>query len=179
MKYILAPTKDYIAHSAKGSTWKDHKYIRKEGDKYIYDTPHENIKLMFDDRRELSNYANMVYDEDVQAILDNWEYLTPEEKKKYYRQIMKYGEGKTKEQYGAGGMPSSAIKKQHKNDDYNIDLYRHKSEDSKWAHDWARDTKHDMDLLSGKTSGGMPSDVSRKALRVTEVVSTSDSKKKK
>lgn len=26
-----------ILHSDKGSTWKNHKYIRKEGNKYIYD----------------------------------------------------------------------------------------------------------------------------------------------
>lgn len=26
----------YLVHSAKGSTWKKHKYIRKEGNKYIY-----------------------------------------------------------------------------------------------------------------------------------------------
>lgn len=25
-----------LAHSAKGTTWKDHKYIKKEGDRYIY-----------------------------------------------------------------------------------------------------------------------------------------------
>lgn len=25
-----------LCHSSKGSTWKDHKYIRKEGDKYVY-----------------------------------------------------------------------------------------------------------------------------------------------
>ena len=27
---------EYLAHSAKGSTWKDHKYIKKEGDHYYY-----------------------------------------------------------------------------------------------------------------------------------------------
>lgn len=27
---------EYLAHSAKGSTWKDHKYIKKEGDRYYY-----------------------------------------------------------------------------------------------------------------------------------------------
>lgn len=25
-----------LEHSIKGSTWKNHKYIRKEGDRYIY-----------------------------------------------------------------------------------------------------------------------------------------------
>lgn len=32
-----------IIHSTKGSTWKDHKYIRKEGGKYIY-PPKNEIK---------------------------------------------------------------------------------------------------------------------------------------
>lgn len=27
---------EYLAHSAKGSTWKDHKYIKKEGGRYYY-----------------------------------------------------------------------------------------------------------------------------------------------
>lgn len=31
-----------IEHSIKGSTWKKHKYIRKEGDRYIYDEKLEN-----------------------------------------------------------------------------------------------------------------------------------------
>lgn len=26
----------YIAHSAKGSTWKNHKYLKKIGDRYVY-----------------------------------------------------------------------------------------------------------------------------------------------
>ena len=37
MVYTLGFTKDYLAHSAKGTTWKDHKYIRKENGRYIYD----------------------------------------------------------------------------------------------------------------------------------------------
>lgn len=27
---------DFIQHSAKGTSWKNHKYIRKDGKKYIY-----------------------------------------------------------------------------------------------------------------------------------------------
>lgn len=27
----------YLLHSAKGSEWKDHKYIRKEGNRYVYE----------------------------------------------------------------------------------------------------------------------------------------------
>lgn len=37
MPFIIT-TRDELMHSAKGSTWKDHKYIKKIGDKYIYAT---------------------------------------------------------------------------------------------------------------------------------------------
>lgn len=33
---IVRRVKNEIRHSAKGSTWKDHKYIKKVGDKYVY-----------------------------------------------------------------------------------------------------------------------------------------------
>lgn len=35
MKYRIVRKKE-LTHSAKGSTWKDHKYIKKVGDKYVY-----------------------------------------------------------------------------------------------------------------------------------------------
>lgn len=35
---FIVTTRDELMHSAKGSTWKDHKYIKKVGDKYIYAT---------------------------------------------------------------------------------------------------------------------------------------------
>lgn len=34
-----------IQHSVKGSTWKKHKYIRKEGDRYIYDNQNDQDKI--------------------------------------------------------------------------------------------------------------------------------------
>lgn len=34
--YIPPKSSDEIYHSAKGSAWKEHKYIRKEGNRYIY-----------------------------------------------------------------------------------------------------------------------------------------------
>lgn len=34
-----------LKHSIKGSTWKKHKYIRKEGDRYIYDSKIDYDKL--------------------------------------------------------------------------------------------------------------------------------------
>lgn len=36
MQYVIAPTSDYLAHSAKGSEWKNHKYIKKSDGKYYY-----------------------------------------------------------------------------------------------------------------------------------------------
>lgn len=41
--------RDQLQHSAKGTTWskKDHKYIRKEGDKYIYDERTTNVGKKF------------------------------------------------------------------------------------------------------------------------------------
>lgn len=37
MPFIIT-TRDELMHSAKGSTWKDHKYLKKIGDKYVYAT---------------------------------------------------------------------------------------------------------------------------------------------
>lgn len=36
MKYIVAPTEEYLEHSAKGTTWKKHKYIKKSNGRYYY-----------------------------------------------------------------------------------------------------------------------------------------------
>lgn len=36
MQYIIAPTGEYLEHSAKGTTWKKHKYIKKIGSRYVY-----------------------------------------------------------------------------------------------------------------------------------------------
>lgn len=36
MQYIVAPTEEYLEHSAKGTTWKNHKYIKKVGSRYVY-----------------------------------------------------------------------------------------------------------------------------------------------
>lgn len=48
MKYKIAQTKDYIApspkhliHSAKGTTWSNHKYIKVEDGKYFYPSDYE------------------------------------------------------------------------------------------------------------------------------------------
>ena len=35
---------DVLCHSAKGSHWKKHKYIRIEGERYIYDSKDGSVK---------------------------------------------------------------------------------------------------------------------------------------
>ena len=36
---------DSLFHSAKGTTWKKHKYVRKEGDRYIYPEDLKTLSL--------------------------------------------------------------------------------------------------------------------------------------
>lgn len=38
MQYIIAPTEEHLEHSAKGTIWKNHKYIKKVGSRYVYPT---------------------------------------------------------------------------------------------------------------------------------------------
>lgn len=42
--YYVTPSDDYLSHSAKGTTWKKHKYIRKENGRYIYPSTNSNNK---------------------------------------------------------------------------------------------------------------------------------------
>lgn len=39
---------DYLKHSGKGSTWENHKYVRKEGDRYIYEEDLKKEKMLND-----------------------------------------------------------------------------------------------------------------------------------
>ena len=36
--------REELYHSAKGSVWKDHKYVRKDGDRYIYNVADDVVK---------------------------------------------------------------------------------------------------------------------------------------
>lgn len=40
--YQIQEMKDSLSHSAKGSTWKNHKYIKKENGRYIYPSTNKN-----------------------------------------------------------------------------------------------------------------------------------------
>lgn len=43
---FIVTTRDELMHSAKGSTWKDHKYIKKVGNKYVYPEAVETEKII-------------------------------------------------------------------------------------------------------------------------------------
>lgn len=62
MRYKIAQTKDYIApsskyllHSAKGTTWKNHKYIKVEGGKYFYPSDYEGGRHIDGDKDDPEN----------------------------------------------------------------------------------------------------------------------------
>ena len=50
---------NYLIHSAKGTSWKDHKYIRKVGDRYYYVTKKESSKI--DVNRQLAEDSKKRY----------------------------------------------------------------------------------------------------------------------
>lgn len=76
---------DELWHSAKGSTWEDHKYIRKEGNRYIYkevaktSNPKDEIRRKLNDITDIPRRVNWNTEgdkhEDVSRI-ENHEYGT-------------------------------------------------------------------------------------------------------
>lgn len=65
-------TYDVVIHSAKGSTWKNHKYIKKFAGKYIYPTK-EDIRERDEAQRELSKteYELSVADTERRGAINN------------------------------------------------------------------------------------------------------------
>ena len=51
--YAIGPSKDYIEHSAKGSEWEKHKYVKVEDGKYYYPDSYEGGRHLPKDRRQL------------------------------------------------------------------------------------------------------------------------------
>lgn len=52
---------DFLAHSKKGTTWKSHKYIRKEGQRYFYkEKVGNNIADEFVETPDLQDAANQM-----------------------------------------------------------------------------------------------------------------------
>lgn len=44
-----------ICHSYKGTIWKTHKYLRKEGNKYFYRESGDNLKTRGQEKKRISN----------------------------------------------------------------------------------------------------------------------------
>lgn len=55
--YAIGPSKDYIEHSAKGSEWEKHKYVKVEDGKYYYPDSYEGGRHLPKDRRQLQQEA--------------------------------------------------------------------------------------------------------------------------
>ena len=55
--YIIKPTKDSLIHSAKGSQWEKHDYIKVEDGKYYYPDSYEGGRHLPKDRRQIQQEA--------------------------------------------------------------------------------------------------------------------------
>lgn len=85
MNYIIAPS-NTIEHSAKGTSWKNHKYLKKEGNKYIYketnkdssnDTDYEKrVKNLFeeDEYRDNIVYSGHPIGKYINDSIDAWKW---------------------------------------------------------------------------------------------------------
>ena len=66
-----------LAHSAKGTTWKNHKYIKKEGDRYIYEATSKmtsaakNVGKMAKEKQEHDDRVNELKDKLKEAGMDS------------------------------------------------------------------------------------------------------------
>lgn len=69
---FIVTTRDELMHSAKGSTWKNHKYIKKIGDKYIYATT----------KSKAANAAGSSFNEKTESD-GVWTHYEPETGKAY------------------------------------------------------------------------------------------------
>lgn len=50
--YAIGPSKDFLAHSAKGTTWEKHNYIKVENGKYYYPDDYEGGRHLPKDKQE-------------------------------------------------------------------------------------------------------------------------------
>lgn len=117
----------YLAHSAKGTTWskKDHKYVRKDGDRYIYETEGKEdtgeAKHFSDNRRrtgEVGYFLDKMHSDKNWAAEKDWSGVArediPIDKKELQRRsnnaakaLMEAAKADYNKEHGAGGMPSS------------------------------------------------------------------------
>ena len=100
----------YLVHSAKGTTWEDHKYIRKDGNRYIYKIS-EKGGISSSTRRGAEEVAEGDKLKNEYSEVMNTGVVNGETLKKQYNSRVKAHQNVD---YGAGGMPSNvanAIKK--------------------------------------------------------------------
>lgn len=97
---------DFLSHSAKGTTWKDHKYIKKENGRYYYPEEHSSssyeIKTDVWDDKELDKIAKEMQDKVNIARRNMQNTDDPEEKARYRAEMeeaqVAYDEWKSKEE---------------------------------------------------------------------------------
>ena len=75
---IKLEPKDDLVHSAKGTTWKDHKYIKKVDGRYIYDTKTNSKRS--DEQKKLETLANK-WETEYESAKDEFERISDENEK--------------------------------------------------------------------------------------------------
>ena len=72
MNYVLAPTQNDIVHSAKGTTWKKHKYVEIKNGRYIYKNTEANrrkkISTEYKRNTAKNEAAKELYDEELKTL---------------------------------------------------------------------------------------------------------------
>lgn len=67
--YAIGPSKDFIAHSAKGSTWEKHDYIKVEDGKYYYPDDYEGGRHL--PKNGQNDYSELIKSSEGEP--PNWE----------------------------------------------------------------------------------------------------------
>lgn len=75
---IKLEPKDDLVHSAKGTTWKDHKYIKKVDGRYIYDSKINGGRS--DEQRKRETLANK-WEAEYESVKDEFERVADENEK--------------------------------------------------------------------------------------------------
>lgn len=160
---------DYLAHSAKGTHWekKDHKYIKKEGNRYYYDADRldgkGSVTWTGEYRSQMQDIAS--YDKVLNESEHKGKYMKEGERYSELRSAAnKSAHSDRDQQYGATGMPSSvadfvASKNKKKLKDLEADVVKQDEIDLAIAR---------MNIYR-KGAGGMPTDVIRKVSKVRTI----------
>ena len=102
---------NYLEHSYKGTTWKDHKYIRKEGDKYIY-VDDNGRTVTYADRESAENMQNNMRYLEMHPELEQYYKSYNSSKADIYKNVQNAQKANQISDNGANGMPSSIAKRQ-------------------------------------------------------------------